>query len=234
MPSKPAETVAAVIPSAGRGARLRSKCPKPLVLVAGLPLFIHTVLSIKKAFPFREILVAVHPLSRARAAAWLKRLRLSQVRLVNGGRTRAASVRNAVKSVSDRCEWVLIHDAARPLVDRTLVRRLLNAARPSGAALCAVPVTATVKRVDLRQKIVVKTEDRSVLFLAQTPQVFKRSLLLARYRRLGDRALERTDEAALFDGTGLKVKVVDGSEKNLKVTTPHDLELLGHYLVKPQ
>jgi 2-C-methyl-D-erythritol 4-phosphate cytidylyltransferase len=225
-------SVAAIIPSAGRGRRLGARCPKPFVLVRGLPLFVHTVLRIQRAFSFKEILVALHPSRKKAAGAWLRRCGLTAVRLVNGGKTRAESVRNAVRHVSEGCEWVLVHDAARPLVNRELVKRMIRGARQSGAAVCVVPVTATVKRVNPEKKTVLRTENRSVLFLAQTPQVFKRSLLADRYRRLGARAFRCTDEAALFDGTRVKVNAVIGDEKNIKVTTLEDLRLLDYYLAK--
>jgi 2-C-methyl-D-erythritol 4-phosphate cytidylyltransferase len=200
--------------------------PKPFVRLFGKPLLLHTLESLSSAYPFTEILVAVEPGREAAARRLLGRLR--RVRVVAGGRTRAESVRNAVSQASARCDWVLIHDAARPFVTGPLVRRVLQAARASGAALCALPVTATVKRAgaDLSVR---RTEDRRTLYLAQTPQVFRRRLLAGRFRSAGRSASKATDEAALFDGSRVRVRLVPGESRNIKITTPEDLELFGFY-----
>jgi 2-C-methyl-D-erythritol 4-phosphate cytidylyltransferase len=139
-------------------------------------------------------------------------------------------VRRGLRALSKDSEWVLVHDAARPLVSRAVVRRTLKAARSSGVALCALPVTATVKRLYSERPVVRGTEDRRVFYLAQTPQVFRRSLLLSRYRALGRRALSATDEAALFDRSRVRVRVAAGETRNIKVTTREDLKLIKFYL----
>ena len=157
---------------------------------------------------------------------------MDDVRVVEGGRTRAESVRNGVLSVSENCQWVLVHDAARPLVDKNLIRRLIHSAKKTGAAILAAPVTSTVKRVDTRHKTILGTEDRGSLVLAQTPQIFKKDLLMRRYQALGPKALLATDEAALFDGSGIKVNIVHGDERNVKITTSQDLELFKFYMGK--
>ncbi len=221
--------VAAVVPAAGRGDRLGAGIPKSFVSVAGRPLLIHTLKALFGAFPFRQAVVAVGPSEVDRARRLLGKHGFGRrVRVVPGGSTRAASVRNAVRVLADPCDWVLIHDAARPLVSRALVRRTLEVARRTGAAIAALPATATVKRIR-DGRTIVRTEDREALVLAQTPQVFRRELLLGRYRRLGGRALRATDEAALFDGSRVRVAVVPGEARNLKVTTPEDLGLFRHW-----
>ncbi len=223
--------VAAIVPAAGLGKRLKSKSPKAFTLLGGKPLLIQTLRRLLGAYSFSEIIVAVHPknIEEARALIRIHRLR-GKIKVVGGGATRSDSVLNALLSVSPESDWVLVHDAARPLVRRDLIERILITARRTGAALCALPATATVKRVDPKTLSVLGTEDRSKLYLAQTPQVFKRALLLSRYRKLGKKASLVTDEAALFDGSRIDVRIVPGDPTNLKITTPFDLKLAESYL----
>lgn len=224
--------VAAIVPAAGKGRRLKSRQPKPFVPVRGRPLLIHTLRNLKKAFSFSEIILAVNPGTLKAIQRLLARHKIKGVRTVAGGRTRAQSVGNALGSVSPDCDWVLVHDAARPLVSRTLVGRLLKGARRSGAVISALPVSSTVKKTDASQKIILRTQDRETLYLAQTPQVFRKDLLVGRYKQLGTKAFKATDEAALFDGSGVRVKIVEGEARNIKVTTPEDIELMKFYLLR--
>jgi 2-C-methyl-D-erythritol 4-phosphate cytidylyltransferase len=224
--------IAAIIPAAGRGRRLKAGQAKAFVPLSGKPLLILTLTNLKRSFVFKETIVAAASSKIEDVRRILKRHGLGRVRVVPGGRTRAQSVRNAVASVSSSCEWVLIHDAARPLVSKDLVGRLVKGARRTGAAICALPATATVRRIDPRKGLAQATEDRESLVLVQTPQVFRRRLLLERYQRLGRRALQVTDEAALFDRSRVKVKVIPGDPRNIKITTNEDLELCAFYLRK--
>jgi 2-C-methyl-D-erythritol 4-phosphate cytidylyltransferase len=215
--------VSAIIPAAGKGRRFGSSKQKLLALIAGQPLLIHTLGSLSKAFSFSEIIVAA-PLGRVGVfQSLLKRHGFGFVKVLAGGKTRAESVHRALEAVSPFCDFVLVHDAARPWVERSLVRRLVAAAKKTGAAISAIPVTSTVKKVDPSKKVILKTVDRALLWLAQTPQVFRKDLLARRYRALGLKAYLATDEAALFDGASTRVVVVEGSPKNIKITTPEDL-----------
>ncbi len=223
-------SVYAVVPAAGHGKRLGAKLPKAYVPVLGTPLFIHTLRALKKAYPFREIILVVDISRIMQARKELVRHGLGRVWLTLGGATRAESVRNGLSIVPPGKHLVAVHDAARPLVSRAVVRRTVSAAKKGAGAICAVPVSSTVKKIDLKRKTIRGTEDRSRLALAQTPQVFSRTLLLSRYKTLGAKALKATDEAALFDGTRLKVRVVEGDERNLKITTQNDLESLKRSL----
>ncbi len=224
--------VAAIVPAAGSGKRLGSKTPKPFVRLSGKPLLVHTLQSLKKSFTFSEIILAVHPRQMQSARRLLARNRLGAVQVVAGGKTRSESVRNAAVSASKHSQWLLVHDAARPFLTQALVQRLLAAARRTGAAICALPATATVKKVKIKSLIVRGTLNREEIFLAQTPQVFRKKVLLDRYRRLGAGALRFTDEAALFDGSGVDIKVVPGDAKNIKITTRADKDLAEFYLKK--
>jgi len=222
--------VAAIVPAAGKGRRFKSKTRKLLVPVAGKPLLAHTLINLKKSFPFTEIILAVDPLQKENIGRLLKKYGLRGIKVVGGGKTRSQSVLNGLSGISKECDWALVHDAARPFVDRGLVRRLLEGAKKTGAAICALPVTATVKAINIRNQMIIRTEDRDRLYLAQTPQVFKKDLLLRRYQALGRKAFRATDEAALFDRSDVRVKVIEGEAKNIKITTSQDLELMKFYL----
>ena len=224
--------IAAIIPAAGRGKRLKTKKLKPFISVAGKPLLIHTLLNLKKSCRLEQIILAVPADQEKNFKELLKRYRLNNVLIVIGGRSRAESVRNGLEEVSDSCDWVLVHDAARPLVSKVVVKRLVQCAKKTGGAIAALPVTSTVKRVYPPTAEIARTEDRGTLYLAQTPQLFKKKLLMDRYRVLGKKALAATDEAALFDGSGVKVGIALGEARNIKITTPEDIELFKFYLKK--
>ncbi len=221
--------VAAIVPAAGKGRRLGAKVPKAFVRVGGKTLLAHTLERLARSFRFDE-LVVVGDRSQLEPLKRIVRSVRSDTKVVAGGRTRAESVLNGLRAVSERCDWVLVHDAARPMVSSETIRRTILAARRSGGAISASPVSSTVKNVDRRRSVILGTQDRSRIYFAHTPQVFSRRLLLNRYRRLGPAALARTDEAALFDGSSLRVALVEDQPDNLKITTPLDLTVFRFYL----
>ncbi len=222
--------VAAIVPAAGSGKRLGSSVPKAFIRVRGKPLFIHTLRGLDRAYGFREFILVVRKNKMREAERLLRQFRIKNFKVVPGGATRAESVWKGLQAVSKSAGWVLVHDAARPLVSRGLVRRLLQKAKESGAVICGLPSEATLKRVDTRNRTVRNTEDRNSLYLAQTPQVFRKNLIAGRYEALGKKAYGCTDEAALFDGTSVSVKMVAGDPANIKLTVPEDLKLLEFYL----
>ena len=216
--------VTVILPAAGKGIRFRSRKSKLLTPINGRPLIVYTLKNLKRACPSAEFFLASRRSEVKVFERVLKKHGLGRIQVVAGGKTRAESVRKSILCASSENSWVLIHDAARPLPSRSMIRRVLSAARRTGAALAAMPATATVKKIRPNGNSVLRTEDRSTLVLAQTPQVFRKDLLLRRYRVMGQRALKCTDEAALFDGTKVSVRVVPGDSWNVKVTTREDLE----------
>ncbi len=155
------------------------------------------------------------------------------VHVVAGGETRPESVRNGVRALPGDVDMVLIHDAARPLVTLDIVERGVRTAIAHGAAIAAMPVTDTIKQVAPDGSIE-KTVDRSHLYAAQTPQVFRRSWLDEAYARLGDDLATGgfTDEASLLEQAGYHVKVFPGSNENIKLTMPSDLDLADAILAR--
>lgn len=221
---------AVIVPAAGQGRRLGSRVPKQFLKVFGVPLLVRTLRALLGAYPFKEVVVVVDPAWQQRARELIRRYRVPRTRVVTGQATRAGSVLNGLKVLTDSIRFVAVHDAARPLVSKQVVRRTLAAAAAGGAALCGIPVSSTVKSVSSAGNRVLGTADRRQMYLAQTPQAFRKDLLLGRYEALGKKAVLATDEAALFDGTSTRVRMVEGHARNIKVTTKEDLELVKTYL----
>jgi len=143
------------------------------------------------------------------------------VDLVHGGDSRAETVKNALAQVSDDADFVAVHDAARPMLTAKWVDQIFNAAFETGAAIPAVPVANTLKRVD--GKVITDTIDRTGLWGAQTPQVFRREILEQAYQAASD--MDATDEAQLVRNIGHPVQVVEGSSMNFKITTTSDFKM---------
>ncbi len=142
--------------------------------------------------------------------------------LVPGGETRQDSVFNGLKMLPDDTDFVVVHDGVRPFVTDEMIFTCLEAAADWGTAVVAVPIKDTIKITD-RDGFVVDTPDRSQFWAVQTPQVFRRDLLLEAHQHAQRKQIQLTDDAALVEQLGLQVKCVVGSYGNLKITTPEDL-----------
>lgn len=226
--------VALLVPAAGKGRRFGAKTPKTFIRIAGKPLLIRTLERLLSAYPFEPLVVPVEVRRRAQVVSLLKRWGLSRAMVVAGGATRAESVRNGLRAIVRRRGtadgWVAVHDAARPLADAGAVRRCIRDARRAGGAILAQACPSTVKRSDPSGRHILRTEDRSTLYLAQTPQVFRVKDLLGRYDILGKSAWSRTDEASLFEGTAKRIRLTPSGAANLKITTREDLKFYTFYL----
>ncbi len=217
--------VAALVPAAGRGERLGSKTPKPLVLIAGVPLVVYTLKQILRVYPFDQLVVPVEPEAVGSMKKLLLRHGLKRAEVVAGGAMRAESVRNAFDHLRPEIDIVAIHDLARPFVASVDVSGLVRTAADHGSALLAQKAVATVKETDPSGSRVERTLDRNRIFLAQTPQVFRTLVLRDSYAKVGDRFRHLTDEAALAEAAGFTIRIVPGPAMNFKITTPDDLKL---------
>lgn len=217
--------VAALVPAAGRGERLGSKTPKPLVLLGGVPLVVYTLRQILKVYPFDQLVVPVEPDAVGRMRKLLARHGLQRAEVVAGGAMRAESVRNAFEHLRTEIDIVAIHDLARPFVASADVAGLIRTAADHGSALLAQKAVATVKETDPSGSRVQRTLDRNRIFLAQTPQVFRTRVLRDSYAKVGARFRHLTDEAALAEAAGFTIRIVPGPAMNFKITTPDDLRL---------
>lgn len=214
----------AIIPAAGRGVRMRSPRPKALAPLMGRPLLIWALEPILQLGIFSEILIACPPEDKDSVARILREEDVTEtsVRLVGGGETRQHSVARCLQEISVDCDLVAIHDAARPLLTSQLMLDVLNRANETGAAIAAVPSKDTVKLCS-EEGVVSKTLDRSLVWLVQTPQCFRRDLLVSAHEKARRDGCLATDDAALVERSNVPVHVVMGSYENVKVTTPEDM-----------
>jgi len=216
-----------IVPAAGRGERLGANIPKALVSVGNTPLLTLTCRALT-ALTDVAVWVVLAPPQYESAITDLVRDALpagADLRVRTGGAERADSVRIGLDALSDACEFVAVHDAARPCVSREELRAVVTAARETGAAILARPCTDTVKQ-SLDGRTIHATLDRSTLWLAQTPQVFRTSLLKDALAKAGN----VTDEAAAVERFGHAVTLVGGRAENIKVTTEADLAIAAEIL----
>jgi 2-C-methyl-D-erythritol 4-phosphate cytidylyltransferase/2-C-methyl-D-erythritol 2,4-cyclodiphosphate synthase len=222
--------VGAVLVAAGSSKRAGGSVPKQFQLLGTRPMF---VVALDALLPACDEVVVVVPAGEAERALRLLTEsgvggaggdRGPRLKAVVGGERRQDSVRRGLEALSPGVEIVLVHDAARPFASRELVACVIAAAETTGAAVPAVSVAETVKRVEDSEEgpRVLTTLDRSLLRLAQTPQGFRRGVLDDAYRAVGD--ADVTDDASVIELAGLPVAVVDGEPTNVKITTAADLE----------
>ncbi|OGL58712.1 MAG: 2-C-methyl-D-erythritol 4-phosphate cytidylyltransferase [Candidatus Tectomicrobia bacterium RIFCSPLOWO2_12_FULL_69_37] len=223
----PPSRVGAVVPAAGRGARLPGAVPKQFRPLGGLPLLWHPLYRLARSGAVGSIVLVLPPGSLG-ALGLPKDLGLS-VQVTEGGARRQDSVERGLFALPPEVEWAVVHDGARPLLPPALVRACLEGALETGASLAALPVSDTVKRGG-PGGFAEGTVPRDGLWLAQTPQVARRELLEKALRAARDEGREGTDEAALLEAIGVRVRLVPGDPMNLKVTRPEDLALAEAYL----
>ena len=209
-----------VLPAAGAGVRFGGAVPKQLLLLAGVPVLRRSL----DAFAglVDEAVVPVSATDREAVAAALAGS-VVPVRLVAGGETRQASVHAGLLATRPDCDVVLVHDAVRPLVPRACIAACIAALAQHDAALVALPCADTVKRAV--SATVTATVPRDGLWLAQTPQGFRRTSGLAAFARAAAEGWTCSDDAQVLERAGFAVALVAGDRRNLKLTTPDDLAL---------
>jgi 2-C-methyl-D-erythritol 4-phosphate cytidylyltransferase / 2-C-methyl-D-erythritol 2,4-cyclodiphosphate synthase len=216
--------VTAIIAAGGAGRRLGSETPKQLLDLGGTSILGRSVAAFDRHPAVSQLILVVPP----PLAADPSRLQISPTQhplvVVAGGTRRQDSVANAFDRVERAADVVLVHDAARPFVSASVISRTIDAAARYGAAIAGIEARDTVKRVERHASgaVVLETIPRETIFLAQTPQGFRRDVLAAAVA-LGRRGIEATDEAALAERAGYQVHVVEGEPSNVKITTQEDL-----------
>ncbi|OLT60101.1 2-C-methyl-D-erythritol 4-phosphate cytidylyltransferase [Moorena bouillonii] len=214
-----------LIPAAGMGRRMGSDRNKLLLTLLGKPILAWTLLAAEKASSISWIGIIGQPYDSPEFKAILAELALSKpVELIEGGETRQESVYNGLQALPAEAERVLIHDGARCLATPELLARCAEVLMACPGLIAAVPVKDTIKVVD-EANLVQDTPDRKGLWAAQTPQGFEVKLLKQCHDQGRKAGWEVTDDAALFERCSLPVKIVEGEETNLKVTTPVDLAI---------
>jgi len=241
--------VVVIIPAAGLGTRMApmpvgargklKKTPpsKQFTELGGTPILIHTLRRFAAVDSVREIWIALRESEiagfRARLEGEAKDVLKKKVELVVGGEHRQQSVENALNAVAAAADdIVLVHDAVRPFVTREIIQEVIDAAQKYGAAIAGLPAADTVKQVERTAEgaLIKATIPRAGIVMAQTPQGFRYSVIKKAFDEASADGFLGTDEASLVERSGHDVAVVMGSPRNLKITTPADMELAEFYL----
>ena len=214
----------ALVPAAGRGLRMGGLVPKQFLSIGGLPLIVHSLRTLQASSVIDAIVLAVPQADLAYCQSDIVDAhRFTKViKVVAGGQERQDSVRNALAVLDNQVEIVVVHDAVRPFLTERMLEEVVAAARATGAAIIALPMRDTVKYVGA-DHVIERTVDRRPLWLAQTPQAFRRDWLQEAHRRAQIESVPATDDAYLLEWMGYSVKVVEGSGENIKVTRPEDM-----------
>ena len=216
-----APLTSAVIVAAGSSTRMGKKGAKQFLEVGGVPVLARTLIAFQNAPYVAEIVVVAKENDFARIKQMAKEYAITKLkRLVQGGDTRAASVKNGFQAIDPNAKFVAIHDGARCLITPEMIRRVLRAAYRYKAASAAASVCDTVKLADKRHTIA-KTLDRDLVYLAQTPQVFHTDLYRAALNTCSPEGC--TDDNQLMEQLGVAVKLVDCGKENIKITHPDDI-----------
>ena len=221
----------AIIVAAGQGSRMGGECPKQFRELAGIPIIIHTLRAFEQCEVIQEIIVVLPASESANFLSLAGKYDLRKLsKVVPGGITRSESVFHGLQAVrATTAEVVAIHDGVRPFVSPDEITRTVKAAHEHEAAILVAPVTDTIKEV--AHDGIVRTIERSLLRRALTPQCFRYTLLRRAYEQAEVNDPELTDESLLVERLGVQVAIVEGSPRNIKITTPEDL-LVAEALIK--
>jgi 2-C-methyl-D-erythritol 4-phosphate cytidylyltransferase len=227
--------IAVIVPAAGLGTRMgrgsaerAGTSRKQFMLLEGSPIMLHTVRKFAASPRIHEIVVAV----RSEDLEWVREMLAREfppalARVVEGGNSRQQSVANALEALEPDTDLVAVHDAVRPFIDLDTIHKVLDEAAETGAAIVGVVPVDTVKQVTRANghARVRATLPRDRLVMAQTPQVFRYSLLMHAFREARNDGFTGTDEASLVERLDVEVNVVLGSDRNIKITKPSDMDL---------
>lgn len=228
--------IAAIVPAAGLGTRMGAEMPKQFLELDGVPLIIFTLRRLAACDAITEFFISTRADDVMALEAMVAKAGLGKpARVVHGGDTRQQSVANALAQVDPSTEIVLVHDAVRPFVTVAQIERVIAEARTRGAAILGIPAIDTVKEVKRASlpedvALISATIPRERIVLAQTPQGFSYALLRDAFKKAQQDGITASDEAAVVERFGHDVFVVVGSERNLKITRPADMELAAFYL----
>jgi 2-C-methyl-D-erythritol 4-phosphate cytidylyltransferase len=220
------ESVGAIIAAAGRSQRMGGS-DKLFAVVGDKPLLAHTLSAFDACRGVDRVVLVLSPENMERGRGLVAEAGFSRVTVCQGGERRQDSVRNGLEALAS-CQWVVVHDGARPLVTAALIEQGLEAAKKTGAAIAALPIGDTVKEVE-PPDLIARTLSRGRLWAAQTPQVFRCDILCQAHQQAQG---EATDDAALVEMLGYQVRVFEGSPRNIKVTTAADLAVVEALLAQ--
>jgi 2-C-methyl-D-erythritol 4-phosphate cytidylyltransferase len=228
--------VTSILPAAGLGTRMGADTPKQFLALDGVPVLLFTLRRLAVCAAVTDFIIATRAEDADSVSASVNVEKFGRkVCVVRGGDSRQDSVANAVAKVPAEADLILVHDAVRPLVTCDQIERVIQEADACGAAILGIPAMDTVKEVKRASlptdvALITATIPRERVVLAQTPQVFRAPLLLEAFARAQQDGIKASDEAGLVERLGCDVHVVVGSERNLKITRPGDMELAEFYL----
>lgn len=223
----------AVIVAAGKGKRMGTEISKQFLPLCGKEILAHTVEKFEKAEKIRDIILVTGEDSLQDVQDMTQEYGWKKIRsIVAGGKERQDSVWNGLQEVSVDAEIVLIHDGVRPFVTEDILDVSMETALEMGGCVAGVPAKDTIK-VCNSENIAVDTPDRSTLWQIQTPQTFRRELIMKAYEQAKEDGFVGTDDASLAEYSGYPVKVIMGSYRNIKITTKEDL-LIGEAFLKEE
>lgn len=226
--------VFAILPAAGLGTRMAGPQPKQFLALGGVPILIHSLRAFASVERVTAIYVAVRKTEMERVEAQVAEYGFAdRVHVVEGGDRRQESVAHALAALpAQDDDLVLVHDAVRPLIDAATIERTIDAVAEYGAAIVGLPAVDTIKQVErtAHGALIVSTIPREFIVQAQTPQGFRYGVLKNAFAEAENDGFVGTDEASLVERAGNPVAVVHGSQVNLKITQPGDLELAEFYL----
>lgn len=214
--------VIALIPAAGAGKRMGGERNKQYLEVGGRPILVHTLEVFDRCDAISEVYLIVPENDCALACDIIDGMRFSKnIKVVPGGKERQDSVRSGLNSIYG-CDLVMVHDGVRPFVTEEIINKAIEETIKCGATTVAVPAKDTIKSVD-EDGIVIETLERKKLWQVQTPQTFKYEIMKEAFGKAYADGFYGTDDAALVERLGYKVKIVEGSYQNIKITTPEDM-----------
>jgi len=217
------KNITAIIAAGGSGKRIGENIPKQFLLLKGREIIRWPIETFIKSGFFHEIIIP----APEEYIEYIEKIIYDYkddiiIKVVKGGKTRAESVKNAFDISDHKTEWILIHDAARPFVSIHDLKALFLFLSDKEAVIFAKKATETVKFTE--ENKIKKTIDRNNIYLAQTPQIFKKSILMDAYKKISNNFINFTDEASLIEKTGLNIYIFDGKSYNIKITLPEDLK----------
>jgi 2-C-methyl-D-erythritol 4-phosphate cytidylyltransferase len=229
--------VYAIVPSAGSGRRFGPEKNKLFLPLGGKPVLIHTLETLNSISLIADILPVVREEDLICAAGLVEEYGLSKIRrIIPGGAERQDSVYNALKAIDDETSLVLIHDGGRPFATADIINNTISQCDGFDGVIAAVRVKDTIKEIDGASRtpdapfVVRKTLERELLYAVQTPQVFPFSVILNAHEQARREGFYATDDAALVERYGGRIGIVEGSYRNIKITTPEDLIMAEVFL----
>jgi len=222
--------ISVVITAAGKGLRMKNKIPKQYLKIKKIPILSRTIKIFELIKGIKEIIIVVPKgdigFCKAEILSYVNKKNI--LKIVEGGEDRQHSVYNGLKKVKYKNGITLIHDGVRPFALPKDIKKCIKKAKEFGAAILAVPVSDTLKKIR-EDNLIDKTIKRDMIWLAQTPQAFRYSLILSAYEKAYEKSFSDTDDSSKLERLGIKVSIVRGSRLNIKITSPEDIKL-GEFL----